>query len=91
MESFIGFMALSCGMGLSCIFVHLLWWVDNHRKLVVNRQESERMSVADYLEDGADYIMDACDEECEDCDFRHECECCQVQQIGEWENEHDGE
>lgn len=43
--------------------------------------ESERMSHADYLEDCADYYDfygNDCDEECEDCEYRYECECCQV-------------
>lgn len=35
------------------------------------------MSVADYLEDGADYYdayNEDCDEDCMNCQIRHECE-----------------
>ncbi len=32
------------------------------------------MSEAEYLEDGADYLDDDCDGDCENCDFRNECD-----------------
>lgn len=32
------------------------------------------MSEAEYLEDGADYLDDDCDGDCENCDFRTECD-----------------
>lgn len=32
------------------------------------------MSEAKYLDDGADYLDDDCDGDCENCDFRNECD-----------------
>lgn len=35
------------------------------------------MSIADYLEDGADYYEayhDDCDGDCKECEIKHECE-----------------
>lgn len=32
------------------------------------------MSISDYLEDGADYIIDDCDYDCRNCEIRNECE-----------------
>lgn len=39
------------------------------------------MSIADYLEDGADYLMDDCDGDCMNCEIRSECEDCDYSEV----------